>query len=81
MTRPALALLVSLALTAPALAAQSPRVPVPVGARVRVAAPPRAGWVVGTVAGADSERIVLRSAPRASLDSVPHAGLQALEVS
>ena len=81
MTCPALALLVSLALTAPALAAQPPRIPVPVGVRVRVSAPPRIGWTTGTVAGSDSARIILRAAGGARPDTIPLGGVQALDVS
>ena len=81
MTRPALALLVALALTAPTLAAQPPRVPVPVGARARVAVPPRSGWTAGTVAASDSAVIVLHAGRDVVPDTFLVAQVQALEVS
>ena len=88
MTRPVLALLVSLApstaplaLSATPLAAQPSRVRLTAGARVRGATPPRVGWVVGTLVLADSERVVLRGRPPAAADTFPVAALQALEVS
>ena len=81
MTHSAFALLAALALSAPAIAAQSPRVPAPVGARVRVAVPPRVGWTTGTVTAADTARIVVRPAPRAAPDTFLLASVQALEVS
>ena len=55
--------------------------PLPVGARVRVAAPPRSGWVVGQLSLADSDHIVLRAAPRAIPDTIPLTAVQSLEVS
>jgi len=60
MTRSALQILAILAFAAAPLAAQPPRVRVSAGARVRVTAPPRAGWIAGTIVAADSERVVLR---------------------
>lgn len=63
------------------LVAQPPRVPLPVGARVRVAAAPRSDWVVGRLSHADSVRIVLRAAPGAIPDTFPLTAIQALEVS
>jgi len=81
MTRPVLALLVSLALSSAPLAAQPSRVRLAVGARVRVATPPRVGWVAGTVVLADSERVVLRGPAPAAPDTFDVAALQALEVS
>src|SRR5687768_10983404 len=79
MTRHALLLLASLALTARSLAAQPIRVSA--GVRARVAAPPRPGWIVGTVVLADSARIVLQPAPGAAPDTVPLAAVRALDVS
>ena len=81
MTRPALAILVALALTAPTLAAQPPRVPVPVGARARVAVPARSGWTAGTVAASDSAVIALRAGRDVVPDTFLVANVQALEVS
>lgn len=81
MTRPALTLLVLLVLTAPAIGAQPPGAPVPVGARVRVAAPPRVEWTTGIVAAADSARVVVRAAPGATADTFLLASVSALEVS
>ena len=79
MTGLAVALLVALAPIA-ALVAQPTQAPVPVGARVRVGAPPRAGWTTGTVAAADSARIVLFSAPAAA-DTFLLSSIRMLEVS
>lgn len=81
MTRPGLALLVALALTAPTLAAQPPRVPVPVGARARVAVPAQTGWTIGTVAASDSAVIVLHAGRDVVPDTFLVAQVQALEVS
>ena len=81
MIRPAFALLASLVLTAPALGAQRSYVPVSVGARVRVAAPPRLGWTTGAVAAADTARIVVRSDPGAAADTFMLASVHALETS
>jgi hypothetical protein len=81
MNRRAAALLAYLVVAAAPLLAQPTRVRLPAGVRVRVSAPPRPGWVVGTVALADSERIVLRSASDMPPDTVPLAAVQALEVS
>ena len=83
MTRPALiaAVIAALALFAPALPSQPPLIPVPVGARVRVAAAPRPSWVVGRLTYVDSVRIVLRAGPRAIPDTFALSVVQALEVS
>ena len=81
MPRAALALLVSLAVSPPAFAAQPPRVSLPVGVRVRVAAPPRIGWITGTVGHSDSARIILRATGGAPPDTIPLAGVQAHDVS
>ena len=81
MIRPALAHLLALALTAPTLAAQPPRVPVPVGARARVAMPAPRGWTAGMVAASDSAVIVLHAGRDVVPDTFLVAQVQALEVS
>jgi len=76
----AVAFLVTLILATP-LSAQPLREHLPVGARIRVAAPPRIGWVVGRLADADSTRIVLWVTRAASPDTIPLTHVRALEVS
>ena len=80
MTRRALALLALLALTSAALAAQPTLVRLPVGARVRVAAPPRVGWVTGNLA-TDAQRVVVRGGSDAVPDTIVLAAAQLVEVS
>lgn len=81
MTRPALALLVALALTAPGLVAQAQRAGLPTGARVRVIVPPRVEWTTGTVVAADSPRVVVWAVERQVADTLPLASVRAIEVS
>ena len=80
MVRHWLIVIVSIALAAPA-AAQPLRVRLTAGTRVRVSAPPRAGWIAGTVVLADSDRVVLRDGARGVPDTVLLATVQALELS
>ena len=70
----------SLHLSPLTLGAQS-RSQLTAGARVRVAASPRIGWITGTVASADSARLILRAARGAAQDTVPFTSVEALEVS
>ena len=80
MTRPAFALLASLAMTSAPLAAQPTLVRLPVGARVRVAAPPRVGWVTGNLAP-DAQHVVVRAGTDAVPDTIMLAAAQSVEVS